>query len=596
MTKFFKRPLSILLTVLIVLSVFLIIPITTASAADVATVTVYDLNGVPHAKDFAVGDTVTVCITLDVHAYQNGEITSIDGTQTYTNAILELIDEVYPEENEDEMPEGYIVDCETMFPVLGDDVTANGGHTVSSTDETLGEISFNASKPNPKKAFLFDEADDVLILSHYRVKAAGSAEVRTTLTTLSRVENKIVDKGQLADGYSLTTQASFITYTVTWKDGADVIETDTDVSYGKIPSYDGPSLTKDKDNEYVYTLAGWNDGSTTYAPDALPAVTGDVTYTAVYEETPRISGHSISVAGDIGVNYYLSFTEEELDEGVSVEFDWTVNDKPKQFKVENLKTGGLVTDDGIKVSCPVPIAEMTYDIAVTITCNNGEKIEETYSVAAYAKQFLTDEEKAKYIAKHFDDHHPEQAEQDYNNIAYLVKTLLYYGARAQEHFDRDKDNLADKDITFGNEGTNPATEVDPEQIVTGASDMSAGLGAYGLEYKGSTVVFLSETSLRHYYEVVDETKFNAVKDGITFNGAKAELITKANGDTYFELKNIAAPNIDKLYTLHIGTTDYNYSVLAYIKAILETSKSETMKKLATATYWYNKAADVCFLN
>ena len=40
--------------------------------------------------------------------------------------------------------------------------------------------------------------------------------------------------------------------------------------------------------EKTYEFAGWSDGTNTYGPsDALPEITGDVTYTAVYNEYNR---------------------------------------------------------------------------------------------------------------------------------------------------------------------------------------------------------------------------------------------------------------------------------------------------------------------
>ena len=62
----------------------------------------------------------------------------------------------------------------------------------------------------------------------------------------------------------------------------------TTVQYGATPSYDGETPTRAEDADYTYTFYGWSDGTTTYVPtDTLPAVTGEVTYTAVFDATPR---------------------------------------------------------------------------------------------------------------------------------------------------------------------------------------------------------------------------------------------------------------------------------------------------------------------
>jgi hypothetical protein len=134
-----------------------------------------------------------------------------------------------------------------------------------------------------------------------------------------------------------------------------------------------------------------------------------------------------------------------------------------------------------------------------------------------------------------------------------------------------------------------------DAITTGADKMSTGLDAYGLEYTGSTIVYLSETSMRHYYRIVDQEKFDLVKDNITFGGNEPIGYTRKNGQIFFEKKNIAAAELDSLYTFSIGNSTYQYSAIEYVKSCLKSSSiSDTMKNLATATYWYNEAANAYF--
>ena len=77
-------------------------------------------------------------------------------------------------------------------------------------------------------------------------------------------------------------------YTVTFTDDSGKELLSSDVEYGQNPSYKGDTPAKPADAQYTYTFAGWKDSSNTYGPTAsLPAVTGDVTYTAVFESAPR---------------------------------------------------------------------------------------------------------------------------------------------------------------------------------------------------------------------------------------------------------------------------------------------------------------------
>ena len=65
-------------------------------------------------------------------------------------------------------------------------------------------------------------------------------------------------------------------YTVTWKNGDTVLKSEK-VAYGDTPVYSGETPTKEGDAQYSYVFAGWT-------PEIV-AVTGDVTYTATFEQT-----------------------------------------------------------------------------------------------------------------------------------------------------------------------------------------------------------------------------------------------------------------------------------------------------------------------
>ena len=73
-------------------------------------------------------------------------------------------------------------------------------------------------------------------------------------------------------------------YTVTWKNEDVVLEIDTGVQYGSIPSYDGKEPVKAADARYTYTFSGWSP--------SVNNVTGDIIYVAQFEE--KINTYTIT--------------------------------------------------------------------------------------------------------------------------------------------------------------------------------------------------------------------------------------------------------------------------------------------------------------
>ena len=116
-----------------------------------------------------------------------------------------------------------------------------------------------------------------------------------------------------------------------------------DVAYGKTPSYTGKTPSKVNNAQYTYTFSCWNDGTNTYGKDdALPSVTGEATYTAVFSETVNEytvtfvdeDGKTELQKGDLAYGKTPSYTGETPTKESSAQYTYTFsgwNDGKKTY-------------------------------------------------------------------------------------------------------------------------------------------------------------------------------------------------------------------------------------------------------------------------
>jgi hypothetical protein len=124
------------------------------------------------------------------------------------------------------------------------------------------------------------------------------------------------------------------------------------------------------------------------------------------------------------------------------------------------------------------------------------------------------------------------------------------------------------------------------------------LSGSGLTYYGYTMLLHSKTILRFYF-LKDDPNDNVSNLNATLNGnplVQAEGFEGAEHFAYVEVKDIAAYDLNKAYTLSVdNTTLGSYSALTYIKDVLEDGSSDaTLINTVTAMYRYHEAAVAYF--
>lgn len=231
-----------------------------------------------------------------------------------------------------------------------------------------------------------------------------------------------------------------------------------------------------------------------------------------------------------------------------------------------------------------------YDKSSSDDYFDGEKYtqeDDNYTVRKYGLDVL---DKTTKEIQDYSTNHSEQ----YDKLAYLVKTMLDYGTKAQIVFNHNnsEDKFANKDIGYSMSDVNPTAfdnAIKDENGNKTKSDMTSGTDSFGLKYYNTSVVFLSRTSLRHYYTITDKNTYDKYK-----NGASFKVYENKPPYVYFELQDIPAAKLDQLQEFKIGEQTYYFSVLDFAKGLLDDGRSTAQKDLGKATYWYNQAANSFF--
>jgi len=359
-------------------------------------------------------------------------------------------------------------------------------------------------------------------------------------------------------------------YTVTWKNEDGTILKTEELAEGTTPTYDGTTPEKAEDENNTYTFSGWTP--------AVTAVTGDAAYTATYTRKGKhlFAGHSITLGGDIGVNFYVDPTAVDADitgaESAIVKFSFD-----KYTSSVNLKELTPEENGWYKATCNIPAAYMAHKIHAEVYIN-GEKQDETndYSVQEYAETVLAGPSR-------YDSEKPEA-------LAALVKEMLNYGEKAQTVFSGQMDDAAEyhkianytmADVTA--EMIQNAIDSNPANDGKTATDMSTVQPEAGAAYYTTSLVFLSRSTLRHYFAIPDGSADPGAYDG-----------NQLNYFYYVEKTDIPAKELDDLQEFTVNGVTFYYSALDYAKAVVESNMADSAKDLAKSLYLYNQAANAYF--
>ncbi|MCR5783112.1 MAG: hypothetical protein K6G90_10310 [Clostridia bacterium] len=280
----------------------------------------------------------------------------------------------------------------------------------------------------------------------------------------------------------------------------------------------------------------------------------------------RLIGYTISLDGDIGVNFYMELSES-IAESETAKMHFTIPSGGKTFENDVYVSEARVVERGNRTyhvfKCRVAAKEMTSEIKAQMIDGDQTGTEYVYSVKEYADYLI--------------DHASEDAE--YAAAVPLVKALLNYGARAQIHFDKTSTGLANADLT-------------EDEKALGTPDISVAAPIVdlpdGVTLEGATLSLKSETSLSFYFKSSEE---------LTFSCEGYEVEKAASGSYQIaRIRGINAKDIGNVFTLKVNESgSVTYSPLNYCKTVLDDeTQPDELKDVVKALYFYWQAAVAYF--
>ena len=285
------------------------------------------------------------------------------------------------------------------------------------------------------------------------------------------------------------------------------------------------------------------------------------------ELSARVVGHSISLEGDIGVNFYMELSDAVANSSTAtMHFTIPKNGEPdtQEIKVSEARTVKSGDKTYYVFKCQVAAKEMTSEIKAQIIDGEKQGTVFTYSVKEYADYLLTHTDEREDLAK----------------AAPLVKALLNYGAYTQIYFEKNPDKLANVGLTEEEKALGEVSITVADYDVSGLPE--------GVRFGGATLSLKSETTLSLYFMSASTLTFSC--DGYTVDTVK-------NGEYQVaRIRGIKAAHIGDRLPLKVnGNKAVTYSPLNYIKKVLNGGTDDVnLQNAVKALYLFWDAADEYF--
>ena len=325
------------------------------------------------------------------------------------------------------------------------------------------------------------------------------------------------------------------------------------------------TLTFDKDGEKTIDVT---------VKDAMGTAKTASCKVSVYNALNSVVGTSLTLNGDIGLNFYLSLVSNAYT---------IIMDGPRG-EITVPAEDAFITDSSsayykyYKFTYPVRANEMGSDITIKVLDSSNNEI------TLYKNNSSVGTSYTSTVNKYFDSAKSSSSDE---KLLELCDKMSTYGAYAEKCFNENVDltgrSLAD------------LSAVNAEELKEYAA-VRAGDVPDGITIQGYSLVANDKTKFRLYFKADD-----GVTPTFKVNNQTVESRTM-DGKTYVQVANIAADKLDKKFKISITVEDTTHTIeccpLSYAYIVLKTCEdnatmAETyadLSNLVKAMYLYNTAA------
>ena len=328
-------------------------------------------------------------------------------------------------------------------------------------------------------------------------------------------------------------------------------------------------LPADYDGGYIYLAS--NTTGASYSNLRVEELTNDI----------DLYGHSLTLGGEIGVNFYLQLSDEiAADTDAYVQMSIPSGDTT----VTKISEAETTVENGNKLyrfTYKVAAKEMRDVITAELYSGAGTLLRTfQYSVSDYTR----------YVVNH-----PGKFSSE---LVALSKAMMNYGAGAQNFFGYHTDRLANVGMNLDDK---VVADVEESKLTKPAVSTSDGFS--GLAYYGSSLVLENTTELRLFFQrefgrdISDYRVSIAAPDGTVTQGSFV-----LRGNLYcVAIPDVPAQDLGKQYQITVTCGNEHMTVhcapLDYVGAVLGGGSLSSQPELAAvvkALYWYWDAAKKYF--